>query len=409
MTTDTLEFPAITPDSVASDVVETGSLAKAGDAKIDLTKISLADVALAQFGDWRDQIKQAKATLTGLVLEMPTQAKVDEFKSLRQRLINVPRADARRIAKDVKSKLSKTSKTVGEAEEQIVAAWDEAEKLITPAIDKRQAELDEERARKAAGQAFRVALHHALIARINGYVEAAQGLTSDRIAKGVEFVETLSFGPECEELKPKYEEAQLNTLATLRKMLADAQAVEAAEAQRVENERVAAELAAQRLALEEQAAELKRQQDAALAARVAQTHAIVLTFPEPQPVAQEADTLAQEPSEAGTSVAVIHDPLPEPASLVAAIAEQPIPTPVAQVVHHIRPAAKTEEPTLKLGEICTRLGMTVTASFLSDTLGISHSATDKAAKLYRPSDFPRICDALIAHVQKAKAGELQAA
>jgi hypothetical protein len=78
-------------------------------------------------------------------------------------------------------------------------------------------------------------------------------------------------------------------------------------------------------------------------------------------------------------------------------------------VHQIRPAAQAEEATLKLGEICARLGITLTASVIEDVLGIAPAKVEKASKLYRPSDFARICDALIAHVQKAKAGELQAA
>lgn len=72
-------------------------------------------------------------------------------------------------------------------------------------------------------------------------------------------------------------------------------------------------------------------------------------------------------------------------------------------------AAQAEEATLKLGEICARLGLTLTASVIEDVLGIAPAKIEKASKLYRPSDFARICDALIAHVQKAKAGELLAA
>ena len=59
---------------------------------------------------------------------------------------------------------------------------------------------------------------------------------------------------------------------------------------------------------------------------------------------------------------------------------------------------KVDEPaTLKLGRICERLGFTVTAAFL-ESLHIKHSATDKAAKLYRESDWPLICSQLIAHI-----------
>lgn len=67
-----------------------------------------------------------------------------------------------------------------------------------------------------------------------------------------------------------------------------------------------------------------------------------------------------------------------------------------------RPTAANEPATLKLGTICERLGFTVTAAFVAETLGIEHSATDKAAKLYKESDFERICTALMLHVGTAR-------
>ena len=68
----------------------------------------------------------------------------------RERLINVPRAEARKVSKALKSRLAATSKDVGAAEDQIVAAYDDAETLITPKIDAAQKALDEEKARRAA-------------------------------------------------------------------------------------------------------------------------------------------------------------------------------------------------------------------------------------------------------------------
>ena len=63
------------------------------------------------------------------------------------------------------------------------------------------------------------------------------------------------------------------------------------------------------------------------------------------------------------------------------------------------PAPKANEPaTLKLGTICERLGFTMTAAFVADTLGVQHAATDKAAKLYRESQFAEICRALASHI-----------
>lgn len=66
------------------------------------------------------------------------------------------------------------------------------------------------------------------------------------------------------------------------------------------------------------------------------------------------------------------------------------------------PARHPDElATLRLGTICERLGFTVTAAFLADTLHVKHSATDNAARLYRESDWPVICRQLIAHISAA--------
>lgn len=56
--------------------------------------------------------------------------------------------------------------------------------------------------------------------------------------------------------------------------------------------------------------------------------------------------------------------------------------------------------TLKLGEIGARLGFSVTADFMAQ-LGFQPVATEKSAKLYRASDFGRICVAIINHIQSA--------
>ncbi|MCY1558861.1 hypothetical protein D9M68_958360 [compost metagenome] len=55
-----------------------------------------------------------------------------------------------------------------------------------------------------------------------------------------------------------------------------------------------------------------------------------------------------------------------------------------------------ERPTLKLGDITVRLGFIVNADFLAE-LGC-HAMVERNAKLYRESDFPRICEALIQHI-----------
>jgi predicted phage-related endonuclease len=66
------------------------------------------------------------------------------------------------------------------------------------------------------------------------------------------------------------------------------------------------------------------------------------------------------------------------------------------------PTPAADEPaTLRLGQINERLApISLSAQGLAD-LGITHSATDKAAKLYRESDFRRICAALIERIEQS--------
>lgn len=81
-----------------------------------------------------------------------------------------------------------------------------------------------------------------------------------------------------------------------------------------------------------------------------------------------------------------------------------------QVIHAVVPeqvaSAISPAPTLKLGDITSRLGFTVTAEFLS-SLGFEPATTEKNAKLYRSDHFPVICRFLIKHIEKVanEAGE----
>lgn len=81
---------------------------------------------------------------------------------------------------------------------------------------------------------------------------------------------------------------------------------------------------------------------------------------------------------------------------------------MAEQVDMVKAAREAEPATLKLGDICARLGITMTAAFVADTLGIKPSATDKRAVLFKDSDYPRICRALAQHAM-ASIDQLQAA
>ena len=90
-------------------------------------------------------------------------------------------------------------------------------------------------------------------------------------------------------------------------------------------------------------------------------------------------------------------PVVEPAQ-----ATNPVVEPVAAQKAQQTPAP-SGPPTLRLGQINARLSPIALSADGLASLGFAQAATDKAAKLYHEGDFPEICDALIRHIQVARA------
>lgn len=63
------------------------------------------------------------------------------------------------------------------------------------------------------------------------------------------------------------------------------------------------------------------------------------------------------------------------------------------------PPAGAAEKTIPLGAIGERLGFTLTAAFVTGTLGIQPAGRAKAAVLFRESDWPAIKAALLKHIE----------
>jgi len=113
---------------------------------------------------------------------------------------------------------------------------------------------------------------------------------------------------------------------------------------------------------------------------------------------RKADEAARQAAQQAVSA-------PAAAPAPAPMAQAPIQAPVARAP---APAPKADEPaTLKLGDICGRLGFTVTAAFVGDTLHINPAQTvGNRPGLYTESQFARICQQLVSHVSAM--GELYA-
>ncbi len=119
---------------------------------------------------------------------------------------------------------------------------------------------------------------------------------------------------------------------------------------------------------------------------------------------QQAELKRQEEEKAQQLAAQQQQQVAEP------VVEQPVkvteqPTPVA--VTPIKTATAVQQPVddgrhFKLGDLSDRLGFVVSASFMS-SLGFEAAARERGATLYRESDFPRICAALVNHIQAVQA------
>lgn len=86
----------------------------------------------------------------------------------------------------------------------------------------------------------------------------------------------------------------------------------------------------------------------------------------------------------------------------AAAAPAPFVPPAANPIALVAAQPANEPATLKLGTICERLGITMTAAFVTETLGVQHARTEGRALLYRDADFDRICAALHRHIERVR-------
>ena len=235
--TETLDLPPI------ADVLPPQTEAPA--LPTDLKRIDLQAVALAQFGDWRTDVAAARKNLGTLALDLSIPARIAEAKSLRERVINAPRAQVRKVSKALKSKLATVSKTIGAEEDAAVLAYDEAETLITPQIEAAEQRIEDERLKKAQEEADRLqALRDTVDAKLAPWVARCDeaGMTAARVQAGVILLDGLAMPPELADVSAYWGQQVAATRDTMeRRRLALAQAeVEAAQAKvRAETQRVA--------------------------------------------------------------------------------------------------------------------------------------------------------------------------
>lgn len=237
MTYDTLDLPPIADPVTARPAPDLPS--------VDLKKIDLQTVALAQFGDWRADVAKARENLGTLALDLTIPARIAEAKTLRQRLIGTPRAEARKVAAALKSKLAAVSKAVGAEAEAAVAAYDDAETLITPQIDAAEKRIEDERIARERAEEQRIHnLKLAVDAKLDPWMDRcdADGMTAARVQAGMTALGELPMPPDLADVSAYWAERLSATRMHMerRRLFLAAQELEAAQAQaRAEAQRVA--------------------------------------------------------------------------------------------------------------------------------------------------------------------------
>lgn len=214
-------------------------------ATTDLKKVDLQAVALVQFGDWRADVAAAKQNLSTLALDLSIPARIAEAKTLRQRLIGAPRAEVRKVATALKSKLAQVSKAVGAEADTAVAAYDALEPLITPQIEAAEQAIENARLERKRAEAERIhGLELAVDAKLDPWLDRCNedGMTAERVQRGMDALGQLAMPPELADVAAYWAERMSATRRGMesRRLALAQQEVEAEQAKiRAERARVA--------------------------------------------------------------------------------------------------------------------------------------------------------------------------
>lgn len=356
-------------DTIDRPATELVDIAEVRDGK-PVVAYSRTEAALA---DLRARYQDAKFDLTTTKGDKAARA-------ARQELVTL-RTDLEKRRKQFKAPALEFGRMIDAEAKRITEAIQGLEDPIDAQIKADEARREAERQERERIEQARRQTHLDAIAKLRNYVGLASGVPAARIALGIERLRGMAFGAECEEFVDQYEAARGEALDALVKMHADKVAAEAEELrlaeQRAEQERRQREIEAQE-------AEIRRRQeelDAAEARAKAEACAIV------EVIEQAAAPEVPEPP-----------PAIPPAP--------PVPTRVQDDggLRTVSATVLAEQTMVKLGDIQELLAiggqpLKVTADQLT-ALGFPPSM-DRAAKLYREDDLPRIVQALIDHLQEA--------
>lgn len=356
---------------------------------------SIKDTVLAQFADAERTVTALAEKYKRVAYDCTTTKGMADAKAARLDLRENGRYAVQRAEAKVKTEVNDLKRVMAGEVERLVGIVRPVEDAIDQQIKAREERIAAEKAERErqAAEAARIEAERRQrledgIATLAGYVGKARGKTADAMAAGIAFVEKIVIEPaHWQEYAERAAVTLHKTLDTLREMHAaqvkaeaDAAELEALRREKAEREaREAAERAEQeRLAREH--AELETERIAALTAGAPKVQDAEMVLAD--------EPITTRPASGGGQVDGCRAPESQPDGCSGPVSQDQTSLPAS--------------PTMKLGAICERLGFVVTRAFV-EGLGIKPVGTDKAVVLFAESDWPRLCDALIAHVNAKRA------
>lgn len=383
MTAEVLQYPPL-------EVIEPAAAQK-----------SLKDTALASFVPIESHLRTLAARYRHVVYDVTTPSGMADAKAARLVLRDEGRYAVQRLQKRLKDEANDLKRTLDAKADEMIAIVRGVEEAIDKQIEAEEQRRAAVRAERERIERERITALDAKLAALAGWIDRcrAPGMTAERIANGIAQLERLPLQPdEWQEYHERAVARRSEVLGVMRELYAAAlvreDEAQRLETQRQEQARIAAEQAERQRELDAQAAALRQQQEESEAAR--------------QRAEADGRATPAPPLGTGETPAPVQRETPPNAQAHGDVA-QPAVNAVNQIPDsHAAPAgdqglaptqASEPEPTIKLGDVCSWLGFTLTAAFVTDTLCIHPAGTDKRAVLFAAKQRYAIRAALVAHLQ----------
>lgn len=361
---------------------------------VDRAEINDGQV-LVQYTKTEAALAQLRQKYQGATFDLTTTKGDKEARAARLELVTL-RGLLEKGRKELKKPALEFGQKIDAEAARITAEIKALESPIDQQIVADEARRAAEKAERERVEAARIASHQNRLTAIRSCATRAQGLPSARIANGIAQVEMVGVDAELwEEFADEAVTAKVETLAAMRAMFDAAKAREdeqaRVEAQRLENERIAAEnraaaerLAEQQRALDAQAAALKAEREAKAEADRPREYTLATAPPCHQTIVDDAGA-------ADIYSAAIGDTIICGTGIVRVSSDSTI---------RIDPRSVTEDDDRRvtltqLNALLAPVG--ISGAGLSE-LGFEPVERIKNSCLYRRCDVPAICAAIREHL-----------